>query len=63
MDGVKLSRTDNKRRRLCGAYNSKKGCTTPCPFGFIHGCNVIKPNGKVCEAKDHNSWTCPSRRG
>ena len=63
MDGVRLSRTDNKKRRLCPAYNSKKGCKSPCSFGFIHACNVVKPNGKVCEGKDHIALTCPNRWG
>ena len=58
---IKYAQFDNsKKRKLCGKYNSKSGaCATPCRNGLLHVCSVIKPNGKVCEAKDHGAWRCP----
>ena len=57
--GSRISGVDNNKRRICGTYNSKRGCNTPCPNGLLHVCSIIKPNGKVCEAKDHTAWTYP----
>ena len=57
--GARMSNNDNNRQPICGAYNSKQGCKAPCRKGKRHVCSIIKPNGKVCEAKDHSAWTCP----
>ena len=59
---VRHSAFDNtKKRKICGTYNGKRGCNSPCPNGLLHVCNVIKPDGKVCEARNHTAWRCPHR--
>ena len=59
LQGVRQSGTDNKKRKICGGYNLRRGCRHPCPQSQQHVCNVIKPNNKVCEEKHHNAWNCP----
>ena len=47
---------DNKGRKICGAFNSKKGCTheRSCPQRGVHVCSVLLPNGGVC-GKQHSA--------
>ena len=63
LDNIRTAQYTGDRRRICGAHNSKKGCRDPCPRGEMHVCNIYKPNGKVCEARDHGAWRCPIARG
>ena len=57
--GVKRKAMDPyTKKNYCGAYNSKKGCVwnqNRCPYGALHKCNVIKPNGDVCGSTTHGA--------
>ena len=35
----------NEEKKLCFAYNSKKGCSEPCPKGFEHACQRCQKIG------------------
>ena len=59
LHGVSVSQTDNKKRKICGGYNAKRGCRHPCPQGQLHVCAVVKPDGRVCEDKRHSAFSCP----
>ena len=67
--GVRQTQVDAKRRKICGGYNSKKGCTEEgrCPRKSRHVCNVIAPDGKACEGRvghpNHSALECPHVRG
>ena len=63
LQGVRQSGTDNKKRKICGGYNSRRGCRHPCSQNQLHVCNILKPNNKVCEDKHHNAFSCPHARG
>ena len=67
MKGVRLAQADSKRRRFCGAFSSKKGCSQPCPRNQRHACNVIVPDGHPCEGRvgnpNHSAVHCPHLRG
>ena len=44
------------KARLCGAWNSHKGCTrgeAQCPQRALHRCSVILADGTICQARDH----------
>ena len=55
MDGVRMAHADSKKRKICGGYNSKRGCEEPCPRGERHICSVIGKNGRICEDSRHNA--------
>ena len=55
----RASQTEN-RIKLCGAYNSPKGCVDNdrnCPQKGRHWCSIILADGTVCKAKDHCAIT------
>ena len=61
-----MSQKDSSGRQVCGAFNSKRGCTkkeASCPKRQRHTCNVIAPDGKVCEGRydnpNHSAFSCP----
>ena len=59
MAGVRLAGVDNNKKRICGAWNSPRGCQEPCPKKQRHGCSVIDKNNRVCLRTDHTAMTCP----
>ena len=49
---------------ICKKYNDKRGCTTPCPDGCIHCCDVQLHTSKGCWATNHTRSTHdPERHG
>ena len=54
----KIATTTRQGERLCGAFNSKKGCrtATSCPQSAVHQCGgIVKPDGTVCFSKNHGA--------
>ena len=49
--GVRRASVDSKKRKLCGAYNSPRGCVwsdKQCPQQGRHVCSVLLPSGEIC---------------
>ena len=61
--GVRQAAVDSKKRKICGTFISKRGCTAPCSKGLRHVCNVVAPDGKACEGRmgqpNHSAFHCP----
>ena len=64
--GIKTSQRDSSKRLICGPFNGKRGCSKKegqCPKRARHACNIIAPDGKVCEGRygnpNHNAFSCP----
>ena len=43
------------RKKICGAFGSKKGCREPCPQHQIHICGVKTGENSVCGSTTHGS--------
>ena len=57
---VKTGTKDRYGRKFCGAYNAKKGCSRhekDCPQRGKHLCNVVMPNGDLCQSSRHIAST------
>ena len=58
---------DSNRKKICGAFNGKKGCLFKgCQLR--HVCNVVNPqDGLVCEGRfgnqKHSAYNCPLANG
>ena len=53
----------NNGKRICRAFNSRDGCTDPCPFGQEHVCNkLVRPNG-ACGLRNHTYLNCQASKG
>ena len=56
---------DQQGRLICGAFNGRKGCKTPCPQNQRHTCNVTASDGLACEGRygkpGHCASKCPLR--
>ena len=50
----KTSNKDSSNRWICRKYNDTRGCSSPCPDGSVHCCDVVLTNGKVCMTTSHN---------
>ena len=44
-----------KGQEICKAWNDARGCTSPCPRGKIHVCDVLV-DGRVCGKSGHARW-------
>ena len=70
LQGVRQATFDDNKRKICGTFNSKVGCTSrehQCPKKARHCCNFKHADGSTCEGrvghKDHNIWNCPHVTG
>ena len=63
MKGVRLASQDNNRKKLCGAWNSVRGCNEPCHKKQRHACSVIGRDSQICLSREHNAQNCPIMRG
>ena len=43
-------------KEVCGAFNNRKGCRTPCPAGKLHVCSVITGPGRICGKPNHGAY-------
>ena len=55
---LRTSTKDRQDRKICGAFNSAKGCVRDersCPQGGRHVCSVLGSNNIVCASTKHNA--------
>ena len=43
------------KKKLCGAFGTKKGCREPCPQQQLHVCSVKTGENSICGSTTHSS--------
>ena len=59
------ARVTSKNEPICKKYNDQRSCTKDdrqCPERAKHVCDVVKGNGQVCGAWNHNRLSCPHNK-
>ena len=54
----KVTTRDDANKKICGAFNTPRGCPhgeAQCPQWGRHVCGVVDKNGRICESRDHGA--------